>query len=335
MYTGKQAETPHVSVVVPVFRSEDCLQPLASTLERALLGADYSFELILVNDYSPDGSWRVIEDLCNRHPNILGVDLRRNFGQDNAIMTGLRLATGKLIAIMDDDLQHHPDDLPSLLRKAEEGFDVVYADFRKKRHRLWKNVGSWFNGKIAEWVIDKPRDVYLSPYKVISSEVAQQICSYDGPSPYVDGLLFQVTARITQIPVEHHKRFAGRSTYTFWKSVKVWARLVFSFSVKPLRLVSVCGFAFAALGMLMAAVVVIYRVFFPEHFPPAAVGWASLMVALLLLGGVQMMFFGILGEYAGRTFLRVNNKPQTAIRRILNAEDQTKATQTTAAYQER
>jgi undecaprenyl-phosphate 4-deoxy-4-formamido-L-arabinose transferase len=322
MYTADPAKLPYVSVVVPVFRSEGCLQPLAAALERALTAAGYSYELILVNDYSPDGSWWVIEELCRRHHNIIGVDLRRNFGQDNAIMTGLRLARGRLIAIMDDDLQHHPDDLPSLLRKAEEGYDVVYGDFRKKRHRLWKNLGSWLNGKVAEWVIDKPKDVYLSPYKVVRREVSDLICRYEGPAPYVDGLLFQVTARIAQVPVEHHKRYAGQSTYTFWNSVRVWARLALSFSVKPLRIVSICGFAFAALGLAMAAVVVIYRVFYPEDFPPAAVGWASLMVALLLLGGVQMIFFGVMGEYAGRTFLRVNNKPQTAIRQVLNAEDE-------------
>jgi polyisoprenyl-phosphate glycosyltransferase len=312
---------PELSIVVPVYRSEDCLEALVRAISEALTPSAIEYEVVLVNDFSPDNSWAIIESLCAANPNVIGVDLRKNFGQDNAILTGLRIARGRYIAIMDDDLQHHPRDLPALLARAEEGFDVVYAEFRHKRQKLWKNLGSWFNGKVAEWVIEKPKNVYLSPYKVISSEVAQHVCRYDGPDPYIDGLLFQVTARITQIPVDHHERFAGRSSYTFWKSVRVWARLAVSFSARPLRLVTWCGFVFAALGLILSAAVIAYRLMRPEDFSKAAAGWASLMVALLLIAGIQMIFFGVLGEYTGRTFLKVNRKPQTSIRAVLNACD--------------
>jgi undecaprenyl-phosphate 4-deoxy-4-formamido-L-arabinose transferase len=222
---------------------------------------------------------------------------------------------------MDDDLQHHPRDIPTLLDKlVKEDADVVYADFEIKRHKFWKKVGSWFNGKVAEWVVGKPKGIYLSPYKILRREIAELICKYDGPDPYVDGLLLQVTARVTQTPVEHHARFAGTSNYTFVKSFKVWARLAFSFSVRPLRIVTWFGFLFAALGAALAVWVVFYRLFWPEDFSANAVGWASLMVALLVVSGVQLFFFGILGEYMGRTYLRVNNKPQAAVREVLNAE---------------
>ncbi|MEK6407036.1 MAG: glycosyltransferase family 2 protein [Acidobacteriota bacterium] len=318
MHTGDHALQPDLSIVVPVYRSEECLEALIEAIAEALDPTNRDYEVVLVNDYSPDNSWAVIEAICRTNPNVVGVDLRRNFGQDNAIITGLRQARGKYVAIMDDDLQHHPRDLPALLRKIEEGGDAVYADFRVKRQKLWKNTGSWFNGKFAEWVINKPKDIYLSPYKIIRKEVVEMICKYEGPDPYVDGLLFQLTSRISQIPVDHHPRYAGRSTYTFWKSLRVWARLAFSFSARPMRLVSWFGFGFATLGLLLAVVVVLYRLLFPQDFSPNAVGWASLMVALLVLSGIQMLFFGILGEYTGRTFLRVNNKPQTAIREVLN-----------------
>jgi undecaprenyl-phosphate 4-deoxy-4-formamido-L-arabinose transferase len=314
----KQSSVFDLSIVIPVYGSQDCLHPLIQAIAQALVPTGRNYEVILVNDCSPDQSWKVIRALCQDHPNVIGIDLRRNFGQDNAILTGLRFARGRFIAIMDDDLQHHPSDLPDLLNKIEEGYDVVYADFRVKRQKVWKNLGSWFNGKFAEWVIKKPREIYLSPYKMIDKEVADMICRYDGPNPYVDGLLFQVTSRITQLPVEHHLRFAGKSNYTFWGSVRVWTRMAFSFSVQPLRLVSWFGFIFAFLGLLLALVVIGYRLLFPEDFPATAVGWASLMVALLLVGGIQMMFFGILGEYAGQTYLRVNNKPQAALREIVN-----------------
>jgi glycosyltransferase involved in cell wall biosynthesis len=319
MDSREPTSAPDLSVVIPVYRSQDCLPALISAIEQALVPAGRQYEVVFVNDGSPDESWKVIRALCQAHANIIGIDLRRNFGQDNAILTGLRFARGRFIAVMDDDLQHHPRDLPALLNKIEEGYDLVYADFRIKRQKAWKNLGSWFNGKMAEWVINKPKEIYLSPYKVIDKEVADMICKYDGPNPYVDGLLFQVTSRITQVAVEHHRRFAGRSTYTFWGSVRVWARMAFSFSVGPLRLVTWCGFIFAFLGLVLALVVIGYRLFFPEDFPQAAVGWASLMVALLLVGGIQMVFFGVLGEYAGQTYLRVNNKPQAAIREVLNS----------------
>jgi glycosyltransferase involved in cell wall biosynthesis len=318
MEFGETKSEPHLSIVVPVYGSEECLDALIAAIDREFRPAGRPYEIILVNDYSPDRSWQVIESLCESNANVIGVDLRRNFGQDNAILTGIRLAQGRYIAIMDDDLQHHPRYLPALVAEIEKGPDVVYADFRTKHQSLWKNLGSWFNGKVAEWVIDKPKEIYLSPYKIIRREVAELICRYDGPHPYVDGLLFQVTARIAHIPAEHASRYAGRSNYTFWKSVRVWGRLAFSFSVRPLRLVTWFGLGFAALGLLLALVVVLYKLFYPEAFHPYAVGWASLMVALLLVGGIQLFFFGILGEYTGRTFLKVNGQAQTAVRDVLN-----------------
>jgi undecaprenyl-phosphate 4-deoxy-4-formamido-L-arabinose transferase len=305
-------------VVVPVYRSEDCLEALIAALADALVPAGIDYEVVLVNDCSPDESWQVIEMLCRTHPNVVGIDLRRNFGQDNAILTGLRHARGKYHVIMDDDLQHHPRDIPTLLDKLiKEEADVVYADFRVKHHKLWKNLGSWFNGKVAEWVINKPKGVYLSPYKIIRGEVSELLTHYDGPDPYIDGLLFQATARVTQVPVDHHPRFAGTSTYTLVKSVKVWGRLAVSFSVRPLRLVTWFGFLFASLGILFAFWVIGYRLLFPQDFSDSAVGWASLIVTQLVLGGMQMLFFGILGEYSGRTYLKVNNKPQATIRKVL------------------
>jgi undecaprenyl-phosphate 4-deoxy-4-formamido-L-arabinose transferase len=334
MPTGDHALQPELSIVVPVYRSEDCLEGLIQAIAEALNPENRDYEVVLVNDGSPDNSWAVIETICRKHPLVMGIDLRRNFGQDNAIITGLRLARGKYIAIMDDDLQHHPRYLPALLQKIEEGPDAVYADFGVKRQRLWKNLGSWFNGKFAEWVINKPKEVYLSPYKIIRKEVVDEICKYDGPDPYIDGLLFQVTSRISQIPVDHHPRYAGLSTYTFWNSLRVWARLAFSFSARPMRLVSWFGFGFATLGLLLAVLVVLYRLLRPEDFSPNAVGWASLMVALLVLSGIQMLFFGIRGEYTGRTCVRVNNKPQAAIRAVINSRSQERHARMRRCYTE-
>jgi undecaprenyl-phosphate 4-deoxy-4-formamido-L-arabinose transferase len=307
-----------LSIVVPVYRSADCLEALIVAIAAALKPLAIDYEVILVNDCSPDRSWEVVEGLCRTHREVVGVDLRRNFGQDNAILTGLRFARGRAIAIMDDDLQHHPADLPAMLAKLEQGLDVVYADFRTKRQAWWKNLGSWFNGKVAEWVIDKPRGIYLSPYKVLRREVAELICRYDGPEPYVDGLLFQVTSRFGQVEVEHHPRYAGRSNYNFIRSVAVWARLATGHSVRPLRLVTWCGLGLGVLGGLLGLVVILYRLLYPDEFQSAVAGWASLMVTHLLLGGARMIFLGILGEYVGRMHVAVTGKkPQATIRAVL------------------
>jgi glycosyltransferase involved in cell wall biosynthesis len=315
-----EAMRPDVSVVVPVYRSEACLEALVTAIDAALGEAGLDYEVILVNDGSPDRSWSVVESLCRGNSHVVGIDLRRNFGQDNAILTGLRVARGRAVTIMDDDLQHDPRDLPALLAKLEEDqADVVYADFRRKYQRPWKNLGSWFNGKVAEWVIDKPPGIYLSPYKVIRPEIAELISRFEGPEPYVDGLIFQVTTRITQVRVEHHERFAGRSNYTFVRSLRVWARLATSFSIMPLRLVTWCGFFLAALGVGLAVFVIGYRIVRPENFEYAVAGWASLMVTQLLTASARMVFLGVLGEYAGRTYMTVCHRPQAVIRLVLNS----------------
>jgi polyisoprenyl-phosphate glycosyltransferase len=322
MTTVQQFSLPELSIVIPVYRSADCLETLIEVIDESMRPTGKQYEVILVNDFSPDESWKVIKSLCERRSNIVGVDLRRNFGQDNAIMVGLRLARGRYIAIMDDDLQHHPKYLPALIAKIEETeADVVYADYREKKQKLWKRIGSYIHGKIAEWVIYKPKEIYLSPYKLIRKEVADLMCSYCGPKPHIDGLLLQFTFRLTQIPVKHHARYSGESTYSFWRSAAVASRLAFSFSVRPVRLVSWIGLILAALASIFIVIVVGYRLLFPEAFTPYAAGWASLMTVILLVAGIQMIFFGILGEYAGRAHLNLNNQPQTSVRQVLNRDN--------------
>ncbi len=309
-----------LSIVVPVYRSEACLTPLVQAIGAALTPGGWSYEVILVNDFSPDRSWDVIAALVQEDPHVVGVDLRRNFGQDNAILAGMRLARGEFVVIMDDDLQHHPKYIPRLLEKVQAGFDVVYAEFRTKRHKRWKNIGSSIHGRIAEALIHKPRNVYLSPYKIIRKDVADIVCQYGGPWPYIDGLLYQATWRISSIVVEHFPRYSGTGNYTFLRSLGVSARLIFSFSIAPVRLITWSGLALAALGLLAAMAVAAYRVFLPQDFPPSTVGWASLIVTILVIGGLQMLMFGILGEYLGRIYLRVENKPQTSIRTVIGGE---------------
>jgi glycosyltransferase involved in cell wall biosynthesis len=327
-------ERPQLSIVIPVYQSQDCLPALYTAIVEITSLMNWSYEIIFVNDFSPDGSWSVIESLCELDRNVVGIDLRRNFGQDNAILTGLRAVRGEYVAIMDDDLQHHPKFLPALMEEIAKGHDVVYADFRDKKQKRWKNIGSWINGKIAEWVLDKPKGMYISPYKVIRRAVVELICEYPGHAPYIDGLLFQTTARFSQIPAQHYSRHYGSGNFTFSRSVGVSARLAFSFSSRPLRIIGVAGLFFSTLGLALAAFVVSYRLLLPNDFGPEAVGWASLMVAVLIAAGLQLICFGAMAEYIGRSYLLMSRKPQSAIREILGHSYNRRTIDTPATFRE-
>jgi len=304
--------TVAVSVVIPVYRSEDCLERLVQETEAAFQSSGRTHEIVLVNDGSPDGSWEKIVDLAGRYLTVRGVNLRRNFGQDNALMAGLRVATGRIVVIMDDDLQHSPWDADRLIQQVEQGFDVCYARFPVKKQALWKNVGSWLNGKVANVVLGKPDRIYLSPYKAIAGAVVREIVKYEGPYPYVDGLLLRVTDNITQIDVEHHERYAGRGNFNLVRSVSTWLKLATSFSLTPLRIASILGFGFACFGLGLAAFFAVRQLVGRG----APLGWASTIVAILVLGGVQLACLGLIGEYLGRVFLHLNRRPQYVVKEM-------------------
>jgi len=301
-----------LSIVVPVYRSAKCLPELARRVQHEV-GAHFdSYELILVNDGSPDESWEVIVQLTREHDFVTGVNLRKNVGQDNAIMAGLNVAKGEVIVIMDDDLQHDPWDISTLHHRLQEGFDVVYARFERKRQALWKNVGSWFNDRVAVVVLGKPKDIYMSPYKAIRREVVDEVIKYGGPYPYVDGLIFTITSNITEVPATHHRRFAGQGNYNLLKSIGVWLKLATGFSVIPLRMVTFLGGFISLFSFLLAFYFVLETLLLKRE--PS--GWPSMIVAVLFIGGVQLVGIGAVGEYIGRIFMTENRRPQFTIKAI-------------------
>lgn len=302
-----------VSMVIPVYNSEDCLDELARRLTNALDGSGKSYEIILINDCSRDSSWQKTVELCEIYDKLKGINLRKNFGQDSAIMAGLNYSSGESIVIMDDDLQHDPADIPLLLSGLEKGHDVCYACFNSKKQSWFKNLGSWFNDKVANVIIKKPKGIYLSPYKAIKREVVDEIVKYDGPYPYVDGLLFRVTRNITQVTVEHRQRYSGKGNYNLIKSIRVWLRLATNFSVTPLRIATFLGFISSGIGFILAILFII------QHFMgiESPTGWPSLVVIVLFLGGIQLVGVGIIGEYVGRLFLHHSKEPQFVVNEIL------------------
>jgi glycosyltransferase involved in cell wall biosynthesis len=301
-----------ISVVIPVYKSQDCLSELVKRLADVLDGLGKAYEIVLVNDCSPDNSWEKIVELCDIYNSIKGINLRRNFGQDCAIMAGLNNSSGKCVIIMDDDLQHDPSDIPALI-DGLDGYDVCYALFNSKKQSWFKNLGSWFNGKVAEIVIKKPKKVYLSPFKAIKREVINEIIKYDGPYPYIDGLLFRTTRKINQVNIEHHERYLGKGNYNLVKSLRVWLRLATNFSILPLRIASILGFVSSIFGFLLALYFIILYLVGKQ----GPLGWASLIVTVLFMGGIQLISIGTVGEYIGRLFLYSNKEPQFIIRDMI------------------
>lgn len=308
---NKDKRSCQLSIVIPVYRSELILPRLVEQVSEQMreAGLAENFELILVNDASPDNSWGVIRSLAAAYPFIRGVSLRRNFGQHNAIMAGLNHVRGDLVVLMDDDLQHPPQAIADMVRALNEGYDVCYTRYLNRQHAAWKKLGSRFNDWVATRLLNKPRGLYLSSFKAIRREIADEIIKYDGPYAYVDGLILDTTRSITTIDIEHQARDEGEGNYNLRRSLSLWLKMATSFSVVPLRLATLMGFALAALSALMIIFVIVQKILHPEL--PA--GWASLIATVLFIGGMQTMFIGLIGEYLGRAYLKLNRKPQFVV----------------------
>ncbi|MGO9786390.1 MAG: glycosyltransferase family 2 protein [Stellaceae bacterium] len=305
-----------LSIVIPVYNGARSIGPLVAAL--AGLEIPGGHEIVLVNDNSPDDSLDVCRELIRktRVPVTL-VDLARNYGEHNAVMAGLRQARGSHVITMDDDLQNPPDEVLRLLRHAQQtGADLVYAKPIEKQHAGWRNLGSRFTNRVADFVLDKPKGLYLSSFRCISAFAASQATSYDGPFPYIDGLLLQVTQRIESLEVEHLAREHGSSNYNLRRLVRLWLSMFVNFSIMPLRLATFAGFTLSFLGVIGAAWAAVDAIFL-EQTPP---GWASLTVAVMLLSGVQLLILGLIGEYLGRIYLTVNRKPQAVVREVSRNE---------------
>jgi undecaprenyl-phosphate 4-deoxy-4-formamido-L-arabinose transferase len=238
------------------------------------------------------------------------LSLSRNFGEHNAVLAGLRAVSGRYIVTMDDDLQNPPSEALKLLAVAEaEKRDVVFGVYEHKEHSWWRNAGSWLTNRIADFVVDKPRKLYLCSFRCLSRFVVDEIAKSRTPYPYIDGLIFQVTQNVGTVSVRHVERAEGSSGYNFRKLIRLWISMLVNVSVLPLRLMTLAGMITSALGFLAVIEVVIEHLL---HNQPT--GWSSLMAAILVLSGTQLLLLGILGEYVGRIYLGISEKPQSVVR---------------------
>ena len=306
-----------LSIVIPVYNSEGIVRELHRRLTAVLNTLDADYELILVNDGSSDNSWENIKAVAEDDSHIKAISLRRNFGYDNALMAGLNYATKPYIIIMDDDLQHAPEDIPKLLEEIEKGYDVVYANFPSKQQSLIKNTGSWFVDKLARLIINKPACLQITSYKIISRDIAEGIVRYAGPYPYIDGLIFQMTRSIHRVMVTHHPRAMDQGNHGIFPSMKILFNFCTTFSILPLRIAVVLGLTISIGAGIFSVGLVLFKLWFGYS---SLEGWTSITLGITILGGVQLMSLGILGEYVGRTYMNINRQPQYVIRETLSID---------------
>lgn len=297
-----------LSIVIPVYRGANTIGELVHALADLNIAGGH--EIVLVNDGSPDNSLDVCRELLHscRIP-LTVINLARNFGEHNAVMAGLRQARGSWVITMDDDLQNPPEEIVRILAFAQSSSrHVIYTYYSKKEHAHWRNLGSRFTNWVADFLMDKPKGLYLSSFRCVSRLVVDNITRYTGPFPYIDGLILQVTQNIGRIEVAHLPRAYGRSNYTFRRLVRLWLNMFVNFSIMPLRISTLAGLVLSVLGGITAVLVII-----EAWFSTTPRGWGSLMAAFLLLSGVELIILGVAGEYLGRMYLTVNGKPQSVV----------------------
>ena len=302
-----------LSVVIPVYNSEGTIMILVNTLLKVL--HQYELEIVLVNDASKDRSEFVCETIASSDHRIKFISLRKNSGEHNTVMCGLNHCTVDFIAIVDDDLQNPPSEIIALVNKAISGkHDVVYARYGVKQHSVFRNFCSYINNVFAFYLLNKPRGLYLSSFKVFSKEILKEIIAYKGPFPYVDALILRVTDNIGSEEVLHESRKSGKSNYTLKKLFSLYLNVFINYSNKPLRLVTIAGIIISIMSAVLSASIVYQRIFLNDVTP----GWTFLAVLLLFSIGATFIVIGLLGEYIGKIIMSLNNTPQFVIKKTVN-----------------
>lgn len=305
----------NVSVVIPVYNGSDTLPMLVEEIGQVLPGVAEEFELVLVNDGSPDGSWQVIATLARDYAWVRGIDLMRNYGQHNATLCGVREARHEIIVIMDDDLQNPPGEIPKLLQKLEEGYDVVYGVAPRRQQAWWKSLASVVVKRAISYVMGLRTVRDIGAFKAFRADLRSAFKDFRSPDVLVDVLLSWGTSRFASVTVEEAPRAVGKSNYNLFKLIKVSLLVLTSYTTVPLRFASILGFLFTlfGVGVLIYVVTIYFTLGSIEGFP-------FLASTISIFSGVQLFALGIIGEYLARIFERTGGRPTYTISRTTESE---------------
>ena len=306
-----------LSFVIPCYRSQQTIEAVVEEIKRKMdTLKEYSWELVLVNDCSPDDTISVIKGIAEKNSNVTVIDFARNFGQHSALMAGLRQTKGDYVVCLDDDGQTPADQVDRLLTALDNGADVAYAKYDHKKHSAFRNFGSHVNEMMARFMLGKPKTLQVSSYFVAKRYIVNDMIRYENSYPYVIGLVLRSTNNIVNVDVDHRAREIGSSGYTLKKLLDLWMNGFTSFSVKPLRIATVIGIIAAIAGFVYGIVIIIQHFILPDRVQ----GFASLAAILVFFGGMIMIMLGLLGEYVGRIYISLNNSPQYVIKEIYKKE---------------
>jgi glycosyltransferase involved in cell wall biosynthesis len=294
-----------ISVVVPAYNSAAVLPMLVAELEMVLPKCSNGFELILVNDSSPDNSWDVICELASRHSWIRPINLMRNFGQHNALLCGIRATKYEVVVTMDDDLQNPPAEIPKLLEKLDQGFDVVYGVPEHEQHGILRDLASRMTKLVLQNAMGAEIARNISAFRVFRTQVREAFQQYRGPFVSIDVLLTWGTTRFGALTVRHDSRRAGISGYTLRKLIAHALNMMTGFSVLPLQFASVIGFSFTVFGLLTLAFVIGRYFLYGSPVP----GFPFLASIIAVFSGAQLFALGIIGEYLARMHFRMMDRP--------------------------
>ena len=308
-----------ISFVIPCYRSEKMIGKVIEEINTTMKGMpQYTYEVVLINDCSPDNTFEAIKDLAAQYPFVKGINLARNFGQHAALMAGFRHVSGDVIVCLDDDGQTPADEVGKLLAKIEEGEDVVYAQYEHKQHSAFRNLGSKVNEIMTRFMLGKPKELYISSYFAARRFVIEDVIRYENSYPYVIGLVLRVTKRISNVTVNHREREEGTSGYTLKKLLGLWFNGFTAFSVKPLRIATVMGGVSAFGGFAYGLYTMLKKLILPD----VPVGFSALMSAIVIFGGMIMLMLGLIGEYIGRIYISLNSAPQYVICDVVNIDEE-------------
>ncbi len=312
-------ENKKISFIIPCYGSEKTVGIVIKEIDEIVSkNPKYDYEVVAVNDKSPDNVWEVLKGIAKENKKVKIINLAKNMNRPGALMAGMSKATGDYVILMDDDGQCPMESLWELIKPLEEGHDVSIAKYPSYKQSIFKSFGTIVNRKMTEVIMEKPKGLNFTNFTAIKKYIVDEILKYENPYPYMTGLLLRTTSDIVNVQMEERERITGSTNFTFKKMLNLWINGFTAFSVKPLRISTVIGFITAAIGFLYGLYIIIHKLFIHTNI---AQGYSSMMAVLLFIGGIIMLMLGMIGEYLGRIYICINNSPQYVIKEMFNIKE--------------